>query len=352
METKSQLTTLCYIEKDGKYLMLHRVKKEKDVNKDKWIGVGGHFEEGESPEECLLREVKEETGLSLTSFRFRGLVTFLADGWQSEYMCLYTADGFEGEISACNEGTLEWVDKKEVLHLNLWEGDKVFFRLLEERETFFSLKLSYEGDRLVQCVLDGQDLELIDIRKADGSLTGQVRERTLVHRDGDIHGTSHVWIVRKNGSVGQGFDILLQQRSDNKDSYPGCYDISSAGHVPAGCGYLDSAVRELREELGIEAAPEELHFAFWHEGRSKEKFYGRLFINNEISRVYLFDDTERNCKLKLQEEEVTSVLWIDYDSCIRRMEEGEINHCIYMDEFRALGKAARRLLYGEKEKGL
>ena len=109
---KSELTTLCYIEKDGSYLMLHRVKKDKDVNKDKWIGVGGHFEKNESPEECLLREVKEETGLTLTSWKFRGILTFIAEGWPMEYICLFTADGFTGELKACDEGTLEWVKKR------------------------------------------------------------------------------------------------------------------------------------------------------------------------------------------------------------------------------------------------
>ncbi len=155
---RSKLTTLCYIEKDGAYLMLHRIKKEKDVNKDKWIGIGGHFEEGESPEECLLREAKEETGLLLTSYRFRGLVTFSAAGWDTEYMCLYTADKYEGELIPCNEGVLEWVDKKELLSLNLWEGDKIFLRLLKEEAPFFSLKLSYEGDRLTEAVLNGSPI--------------------------------------------------------------------------------------------------------------------------------------------------------------------------------------------------
>lgn len=134
---KSELTTLCYIEKDGSYLMLHRVKKDKDVNKDKWIGVGGHFEKNESPEECLLREVKEETGLTLTSWKFRGILTFIAEGWPMEYICLFTADGFTGELKACDEGTLEWVKKEDVFKLNLWEGDKIFHRLLLEREDFF-----------------------------------------------------------------------------------------------------------------------------------------------------------------------------------------------------------------------
>lgn len=139
--------------------MLHRIKKEHDINKDKWVGVGGHFEEGESPEECLLREVKEETGLTLTSWKFRGLVTFLSDRWQTEYMCLYTADGFEGELKECNEGSLEWVDKDQLQDLHLWKGDLVFFRLLAENAPFFSLKLKYQGEELKECVLDGKPVE-------------------------------------------------------------------------------------------------------------------------------------------------------------------------------------------------
>lgn len=157
---KSPLTTLCYIEKGDSYLMLHRVKKQKDVNKDKWIGIGGHFETGESPEECLLREVKEETGLTLTGFSFRGIVTFSAVGWPTEYMCLYTADEFEGTLTECDEGTLEWVEKERLMSLNLWEGDKIFFRLLMEDAPFFSLKLSYDGDVLTEAVLNGTTMEL------------------------------------------------------------------------------------------------------------------------------------------------------------------------------------------------
>lgn len=154
------LSTLCYIEKDGKYLMLHRTVKKNDVNKDKWIGVGGHFELDESPEECVLREVREETGYTLTSYQFRGLVTFISGNGVTEYMSLFTADGFEGEPVSCNEGVLEWVNKDEVLKLNIWEGDKVFFKLLNEREEFFSLKLVYDGgDQLVYVALDGQELD-------------------------------------------------------------------------------------------------------------------------------------------------------------------------------------------------
>lgn len=155
---KTCLTTLCYIEKDDCYLLMHRVKKEKDINKDKWIGIGGHFEPKESPEECLKREVKEETGLILTSYRFRGIVTFVTETGLYEYMCLYTADGFEGELLECDEGILEWVPKHKLSNLNLWQGDYIFLRLLEEREEFFSLKLVYEGDALVQVALNGKEL--------------------------------------------------------------------------------------------------------------------------------------------------------------------------------------------------
>ena len=152
---KSPMTTLCYIEAEDSYLMLHRVSKKNDVNKDKWIGVGGHFEEGESPEECLLREVREETGLTLTSWRFRGIVTFTQEGYGTEYMCLYTADGFKGELKECAEGVLEWIKKEELLKLNLWKGDLIFLKLLKDDAPFFSLKLSYRGDELVDAVLDG-----------------------------------------------------------------------------------------------------------------------------------------------------------------------------------------------------
>ncbi len=154
---KSPLTTLCYIEKGDQYLMMHRVKKKDDGNHDKWIGIGGHFEFGESPEECLLREVKEETGLTLTNWRFRGLVTFVSGDWE-EYMCLYTADGYTGEMTDCSEGELVWVEKSRISGLNIWEGDKIFLRLLAEEHPFFSLKLVYDGDRLVEAVLDGTNI--------------------------------------------------------------------------------------------------------------------------------------------------------------------------------------------------
>ena len=153
---KVQMTTLGYIETRESYLMLHRVKKEQDVNEGKWIGIGGKFEYGESPEECMIREAKEETGLSVTSMKFRGILTFICDKQDPEYICLYTIDGFSGQLKECDEGELLWVPKDEIFGLNLWEGDRIFFDLLQKDVPFFSLKLCYEGDQLLEAVLNGE----------------------------------------------------------------------------------------------------------------------------------------------------------------------------------------------------
>lgn len=153
-------TTLCYLERGDEYLMLHRVKKENDLNRDKWVGVGGKFEDGESPEECLLRETREETGLILTEYRYRGLVTFVSDRWPTEYMHLFTATGWTGEQIVCNEGDLEWIKKKDLRTLPMWKGDVLFLDLLERDAPFFSLKLRYEGENLAQAALDGRKLEV------------------------------------------------------------------------------------------------------------------------------------------------------------------------------------------------
>ena len=148
-------STLCYIEKDGKYLMLHRVKKVNDLNHDKWIGIGGKFEDKESPEDCVLREVKEETGLVLNSWRYQAVITFVSDKWETEYMHLFHSEDFSGEVRECDEGNLEWIEKAKLLSLPIWEGDKIFLRLMDEKPPFFSLKLRYEGESLVEAVLDG-----------------------------------------------------------------------------------------------------------------------------------------------------------------------------------------------------
>jgi len=153
-------TTLCYLEKDGAYLMMHRIRKMKDENAGKWIGVGGHFLEGESPEDCLRREVLEETGLTLTSHRYRGIVTFVSDEWGTEFMHLFTADGFFGELTDSVEGELHWIPKEDVPALNLWAGDRIFLGLLAEERPFFSLKLVYRGDELTEAVLDGYPMPL------------------------------------------------------------------------------------------------------------------------------------------------------------------------------------------------
>ena len=148
-------STLCYLERGDEYLMLHRVKKKNDMNHDKWIGVGGKFEDKESPEDCILRECFEETGLTLTEYRYRGLVTFVSDLYPTEYMHLFTATGWMGEPHPCDEGELAWIKKRDLLSLPLWEGDKIFLRLLDTDDPFFSLKLKYEGEALVLAVLNG-----------------------------------------------------------------------------------------------------------------------------------------------------------------------------------------------------
>lgn len=151
-------TTLCYVLRGDDVLLLHRIKKENDLNHDKWIGIGGKFEEDESPEECLLREAWEETGLVLTEYRYRGIITFVSDEWETEYMHLYTATGWTGTLKECDEGVLEWVSREKMKELPQWEGDKIFLRLLEEGAPFFSLKLRYEGERLAYAALNGKEI--------------------------------------------------------------------------------------------------------------------------------------------------------------------------------------------------
>ena len=151
-------STLCYLERGDQYLMLHRVKKKGDLNHDKWIGVGGKFEEGESPEDCILRETREETGLTLTAYRYRGLVTFVSDRWPTESLQLFTATEWGGTPHPCDGRAWAWIGKRALRELPMWEGDRIFLRLLEEETPFFSLKLKYEGDRLVLAVLNGDQI--------------------------------------------------------------------------------------------------------------------------------------------------------------------------------------------------
>lgn len=153
-------TTLCHIEKDGKYLMLHRIKKDNDLNHDKWVGIGGKFEEKESPEQCNYREVLEETGLELTEAEYRGIVTFVSDVWESEIMHIFTSDKFSGNLKDCEEGELVWINKKEIYSLPIWEGDKIFLRFIEDKNyPFFSLRLEYKGDELISAQLGGKNID-------------------------------------------------------------------------------------------------------------------------------------------------------------------------------------------------
>ena len=151
-------TSLCYIEKDGKYLMLHRVKKQNDVNRDKWIGIGGKFLEGESPEECARREILEETGLTAHSLSYRGIVTFDCPPHPTDYMHLFTCTDFSGNLRECDEGNLEWIDKTALKNLPLWEGDYIFLDLIDKDTPFFSLKLSYSNDTLISAILNGEKI--------------------------------------------------------------------------------------------------------------------------------------------------------------------------------------------------
>ena len=144
------LSTLCYIEKDKKYLMLHRTKKKNDINKDKWLGIGGKFEDGESPEECIIREVKEETGLTLNTYKLRCIVTYVSTNWETEYMYVFTSNDFTGELMECNEGDLQWVRKDRVTKLNTWEGDKIFIEKIQKDNNFFTVKFNYDGDKLLK----------------------------------------------------------------------------------------------------------------------------------------------------------------------------------------------------------
>lgn len=332
----TKLSSLCYIEKDNQYLMLHRVKKVNDENHDKWIGVGGKFEWGESPEDCMLREVREETGYTLTFWKYRGIITFVYGEDTVEYMSLFTADGFEGAPTDCDEGVLEWVAKDRVPELNLWEGDRIFFRLLEEREEFFSLKLVYnKQDVLEQAALDGKELELFDILNEDGSKTGIVKERGVAHREGALHGTVHIWIVRENEK--SGYDVLLQKRSANKDSHPGCYDISSAGHISAGDEIMESALRELWEELGLSVQPEQLELFGTTHVKFEKTFYGKRFRDNEISSDFVYRQPVDIEKLSLQESEVSEVRWMDYEECRQKVAQGSMPNCINPEEFEKLG---------------
>ena len=337
------LSTLCYIEKNGKYLMLHRTVKKNDVNREKWIGVGGHFEQDESPEECLLREVREETGYTLTSWRYRGIVTFVSGDGVTEYMSLFTADGFEGEPIPCDEGELAWVDIEDVWKLNIWEGDKIFFRLIDEEHPFFSLKLTYDGrGHLTAAALDGKPMELFDILNPDGSRTGLIRERGVAHREGSLHAAAHIWVLRP-GASGRA-ELLLQKCSGYVR--PGCCDISLTAHPVSGESTLDAAIRELSARLNIKAAPEHLHFLGTCHSVSEDIFREKPFRDNELRSVYLYIEPVDLKALTPEFTDPTSFtpapaeaeefFWIDFDKCLRGVRENIFPNCISADELRML----------------
>ncbi len=178
-------------------------------------------------------------------------------------------------------------------------------------------------------------MEMLDIVDENGEPIGIIKERSKVHAEGDLHRTSHVWIVRDNGKGG--LDVLLQKRSKDKDSHPGCYDISSAGHIPAGSTYVDSALRELEEELGIKASSEELEERMIRRIAETNIFYGKAFIDNQITRVYRLKRNDIDLsKLKLQQEEIEAVMWMDYELCIEAIKNNIIKHCVYLEELECL----------------
>lgn len=182
-------------------------------------------------------------------------------------------------------------------------------------------------------------MEMLDIRTPDGKATGVIKNRSEVHRDGDLHGTSHIWLIRKKDN--NKFDVLLQKRAATKDSYAGCYDISAAGHLTAGQSYMEAAIRELKEEIGVNAKPDELKFIGYINGIMETEFAGNPFINHEISAVYIYECYLNENEFKLQKEEVESVMWIDFDECRQKLWNGQIRNCIFEDEFKMLEKELR-----------
>ncbi len=325
-----RLTTLCYVEKDGKYLMLLRNVKKNDGSLNKWIGVGGKLERDEAPDECARREIYEETGLTALNLIPRGVVTFISDVWESEYMFLYSVTQFEGEICACDEGELHWIEQDKIFDLNLWDGDRIFLRMMMEDSPYFEMKLIYRGDRLNKCFINGRQAELFDVVNPDGTPANYVAERNYAHSVGLWHSTVHIWIVRTdtNGKT----ELLLQKRAANKDSNPGMYDISSAGHISAGDSILESAVREIHEELGIVAEPSDFEPVGVRRVEFDGNFYGKPFHDREFSNIFIYRQPVDMDSLKLQKSEVESVKWVEFNTCREWVAENKIPHCIYLEE--------------------
>ena len=315
-----KLGIFCVLEQRGKYRIIKEVVKE-----------------GESPEECLLRTAGiRENNLSL-SWRSRGILTLVKGEMPTEYVFLFSAQDSESIEEEESTATASWEKADEILNKTAGEEEKICFRLLMEDGPFFSLKVILDRRNILRrASLNGKSLELFDILREDGSVSGIVRERGVAHLDGSLHPTSHIWIVRRNRK--NGWDLLLQKRSLRKDSNPGCYDISSAGHVAAGDAYLPAALRELEEELGIRAEEKDLHLAGMRKAYFEDVFYGKPFRDYEISAVYIYDRPVDEKKLILQESEVERVKWMDFKECCREVKEGSMKNCIYMDELEIIGK--------------
>lgn len=311
-------TTLCYIECGGKLLMLRRTKKKNDGNDEKYIGLGGHFEKDETPEECMLREVYEEAGILLSDYSYRGIVRFQSDLWEEEEMHLFSAFAPAFPLPECAEGELCLVEKEDLFFLNLWEGDFLFLSLLLEGAPFFHLSLFYKGEHLEKALLEDRPAELFDLLDERGRKTGKFKERSLVHRDGDRHGTVHIWIYRRNRGKIQ---VLLQKRAQNKDSFPGCYDISSAGHLERGEDFEHAALREPLEELGLHLKKENLRFLSFEERYTEGTFAQKTFRDLEYTALYLYDG-QALCPtdFALQKEEVEEVVWMDAGLVAERLD--------------------------------
>lgn len=322
--------TLCYIERDGKFLMLLRNKKSNDPNEGKWIGVGGKREQGESPEECAKREIWEETGLKAIRLLHCGDVFFRSDVWEDEIMRLYLVPEFEGELAPdCDEGELHWISKDSVFDLNLWDGDRIFLQYLLSGRKFDVMELTYTGDRLCGCTVDGAAIELLDVYNEDGSPAGYVASREFVHWRGLWHTTVHIWVV---GSDDRGKpSLLLQLRSADRRLYPSCWDISSAGHLPAGEDALNGAVREIGEELGLRVSPEELTCVGTMQMTYDDDF-DEGYHDREFCRLFILRRQVDVSSLHLQEAEVEQVMTMGFDEIAEAVKNGSLHHCLHMKE--------------------
>lgn len=295
------------------------------------------IKENESSQECLIRTCRGREKTLCLSWKARGILTVVKGKKPAESVFLFTMGRFFTREKKEKRDTAFWSECENILLGLKGEEEKIAFRLLLETRPFFSLKTVFDRNNVLRFAsVNEEPLELFDILQEDGNKKGIVRERGVAHLDGSLHPTSHIWIVRRNNNGG--WDLLLQKRSLCKDSNPGCYDISSAGHVSAGDTYLPAALRELKEELGIRAEEKDLHLAGMRKAYFEDMFHGMPFRDYEISAVYVYDKPIDEKKLSLQESEVEAVKWMDFKECCREVKEGTMKHCIYMDELEIVRK--------------